>query len=624
MEKNDLYDVVIVGAGIAGALMAQELVKAGKQVLILEAGPHPDDALAGYLDNFYKSWIKLPESPYPPQGLNATQTADPSKQCAPRATSAAIGAWPRLNDPNHEQQIDTMNEQSYLVYPYESMLPFLSTNERIYGGTTWHWLGTCLRLLPNDFKTKTLYDQGRDWPLDYDTLMPYYRVAEEALGVAANVEDQTYHGVYFEPGYTYPGNNGKRIPPTFSDQCLDDGMKGLILFEQPISMTSTPQARKLCYGSTSCIPICPMGPMLGKYNATLTLDALGNIQTKGKVTIISQAVVTRVLIDPATDKVSGIEYQPYDDPGMAPTQPRDTVHGKVYVLAAHAIETAKLLLMSRTDKFPNGVANSSDQVGRNLMDHVVYLGWGLMDKPNYPYRGPRSTSGIENLRDGPFRKDWAAFRVDVGNEGWGWADNDPMTLVCDLIEGTNQSQLNPCGRKLFGDGLVQELNAKLTRQVRFCYLVEQDPDPENRITLSTTYTDGLGLPRPEISYKLSDYTMKGFVKAQEVTEKVFEKAGIKNYTQFTDVTGFPAFEYHADDGKEYKFNAFGAGHIVGTYRMGEDKSDSVVDSYQRSWDHSNLFLLGSGTFPTIATGNPTLTIAALTFRTAEQIIKDLG
>jgi len=247
-----------------------------------------------------------------------------------------------------------------------------------------------------------------------------------------------------------------------------------------------------------------------------------------------------------------------------------------------------------------------------------------MDKPCYPFRGPRSSSGIESLRDGPFRKDWTAFRVDVGNEGWGWADNDSATIVSDLVDGTNLSQINPCGRKLFGEDLVQELNDKLTRQVRFCYLVEQDPDPENRITLSKQYTDALGLPRPEIRYKLSDYTMAGFVQAQKVTEQVFDKVGIRNYTRFSDAPGFPAFEHRAADGKTYRFNAFGAGHIVGTYRMGSDPKTSVADSFQRSWDHPNLFLLGSGTFPTIATSNPTLTLAALTYRTAEQIIKDLG
>jgi len=621
-STDSTYDVVIVGAGLAGALLAEKLAANNKRVLILEAGPNPKDPGSSwpdrqdYRDNFFKAWLKLPESPYPPMGPNSTTPADPAAQCAPRATSAALGGWPRLGDPMREQKIEAVNRQSHLVYPPETMLPFLSTYERAFGGTTWHWLGTCLRMLPNDFKVQSLYGRGIDWPLDYDTLMPYYRQAEAALLVAADVADQTYHGIHFEPDYKYPGNDNQRIPPTYSDQCLDAGMQGLTLYGQAMGMTSTPQARKACPGSNSCIPICPVGM---KYDATRTLNQLD----KDKVTIVTQAVATRVSVD-SSGRVNGIEFQQYDDPGRRPAGARKTATGKIYVLAAHAIETARLLLLSSTPTLPKGVANSSDQVGRNLMDHVVYLGWGLMDKPCYPFRGPRSSSGIESLRDGAFRKDWAPFRVDVGNEGWGWADNDPATIVSDLVDGTNFSQINPCGRKLFGQDLVQELNDKLTRQVRFCYLVEQDPDPENRVTLSSQYTDGLGLARPEIRYWLSDYTMAGFVKAQEVTEKVFSKAGIKNYTRFSDAPGFPAFEYRTNDGTTYRFNAFGAGHIVGTYRMGTDSKTSVVDSYQRSWDHPNLFLLGSGTFPTIATSNPTLTIAALTFRTAESILADLG
>jgi choline dehydrogenase-like flavoprotein len=616
---RDSYDVVIVGAGVAGALLAEELAKKNKRVLILEAGPRPNDNdRQTYVNNFYTAWLKLPESPYPPLGPDSSTSADPATQCAPRATSAALVDWPRLGDPRRPEKIEAVNEKSHLTYPPDTMLPFLSTYERLYGGTTWHWLGTCLRMLPNDFRTRTLYGRGRDWPLDYDALMPCYRRAEAALLVAASVDDQKYHGVHFEPGYKYPGNGGDRIPPTYSDQCLDSGMQGLTLYGQVMKMASTPQARYLCPGNNSCIPVCPAA---SKYDATRTLGQLDN----DKVDIVTQAVATAVRVD-STGKVTGIEFQRYDDPGRRPTTTRETAVGKIYVLAAHAIETARLLLLSRTSELPNGVANSSDQVGRNLMDHVVYLGWGLMDKDNrnYPFRGPRSSSGIESLRDGPFRKDWAAFRVDVGNEGWGWADNDPATIVQDLVDGTNKSQLNPCGRKLFGEGLVRELNDKLTRQVRFCYLVEQDPDPENRVALSKRYTDGLGLWRPEIRYRLSDYTMAGFVKAQEVTEQVFNKAGVRNYTRFTDEVGFPAFEYRAADGRKDRFNAFGAGHIVGTYRMGSQKTDSVVDSYQRTWDHPNLFLLGSGTFPTIATSNPTLTIAALTYRTAEKILKDLG
>src|SRR5262249_6907179 len=94
--------------------------------------------------------------------------------------------------------------------------------------------------------------------------------------------------------------------------------------------------------------------------------------------------------------------------------------GKAYVLASHAMENPKLLLQSKSDAFPNGIANRSDQVGRNLMDHPLYLSWALAPagKPAFPYPGPLTAAGIERLRDGEFRNFRAAFRMEIGNEGW--------------------------------------------------------------------------------------------------------------------------------------------------------------------------------------------------------------
>ncbi|HLX28005.1 MAG TPA: hypothetical protein VKV24_05900 [Casimicrobiaceae bacterium] len=100
---------------------------------------------------------------------------------------------------------------------------------------------------------------------------------------------------------------------------------------------------------------------------------------------------------------------------------------KVYFLAAHAIEIPKLLLMSRGPNAPNGVTNSSDQVGRNLMDHPVQLSWPLTESPVYPYRGPMSTSGIENPRAGDWRATGPAFRIEIGDDGWSWPTGAPAS-----------------------------------------------------------------------------------------------------------------------------------------------------------------------------------------------------
>jgi choline dehydrogenase-like flavoprotein len=166
--------------------------------------------------------------------------------------------------------------------------------------------------------------------------------------------------------------------------------------------------------------------------------------------------------------------------------------------------------------------------------------------------------------------------------------------------------------------LVARLNEKFTRQFRCGFLIEQTPDLDNRVVLSSDYKDGLGLPRPQISYNLSDYTRRGFVAAHRMKELLFRKMGLTDFTKIApeDPTSFE----EEIDGKPVALNYVGAGHIMGTCRMGNDPKSSVVDKFQRSHDHKNLYLVGSSTFPTGATANPTLTLAALSLQTAKHIL----
>jgi choline dehydrogenase-like flavoprotein len=146
--------------------------------------------------------------------------------------------------------------------------------------------------------------------------------------------------------------------------------------------------------------------------------------------------------------------------------------------------------------------------------------------------------------------------------------------------------------------------------------VEQSPDPKNQVTLSSA-TDALGLPRPRITYNLSDYTKQGIAAAFRLKKLIFKKLGAEDFTKTAD--GDPVGFDQQIEGETVRLTYGGAGHVMGTYRMGNDPKTSVVDSFQRSHDHPNLYLVGSGTFPTVGTANPTLTQSALALRTAERI-----
>ncbi|MGR3964889.1 GMC family oxidoreductase [Pseudomonas sp. 910_23] len=608
-QNIETADVIVVGAGMAGSVMAYQLGLAGLKVLVLESGPAIPPNRSEYLERFYTAVLKAPESPYPPEQSEQT----PAKQFAPRATIQDL-ITAGSDDPNKLQK-------SYLVQTGKQL--FASTYERVGGGTMWHWMGTALRLLPNDFRMQSKYKVGVDWPISYDDLQTAYCRAEEEMGVSADVASQTYLGVTFPQGYQYSMHG---IPPSLVDQGVGKAVDGTQYQGITLKVRQTPagrnsqndNGRRVCAGNTSCTPICPIQ---AKYDATVTM---AKALDTGNVRILYQCVASQVQVDD-NNGVTGIDFIQYQNNG---TRQNGKAQGKRYVIAAHAIETPKLLLNSASPDRPNGVANSSGQVGKSLADHPVYLAWGLMPegKPLFPFRGPLSTSGIEDMRDGPFRSQRAAWRIEIGNEGWNWSANDPYATVCDFIDGTNEGGANPDKKTLSGVELVRQLNSVLTRQFRLAFLIEQvEKDPDKalcRVERAKGFTDGLGLTRPQIAYELSDYTKEGFKQARLAATYIITK--LMGATELTNLNpelkpgSQTVFEH---GGQNYAF--YGAGHLMGTYRMGSDRRYSVVDKDQRSWDHPNLFLVGDGVFPSTGTANPTLTITALTFQAADVVASDL-
>jgi choline dehydrogenase-like flavoprotein len=590
------YDVVIVGAGISGSILAKQLARQGRKVLILEAGTDKAFEYEGYrtnLDSYYMANAKVPNAPYPANGN------------APQPDVLDVGS----TDP-------AADSRGYLVQ--QGPQPFKSDYPRQGGGTTLHWLGTCLRMLPQDFEMRSRYGVGLDWPISYEDLKPYYEMAEREIGVSADVEDQAelmqMLGAgedYFGPDYVYPMH---RIPLSHSDQVFSNRLGDYSIDYDgrpyPLRVTSTPQGRngmpnkaypggytpvgavgnpdlgQRCQGNSSCVPICPVQ---AKYNALKTLSAA--VET-GNVDVVTQAVASQLKLDGA-GRVTEVVYKTYADP-KSNAYDVCSANGTVFVLASHVVENVKLLLAS-------GIG--SDATGRYLMDHPVLLNWGLIDEVLGTFRGPGSSAGIESVRGGDFRTRRAAFRVEIDNWGWNWAANAPYSTVDTLVHQQG----------LFGTALRNSLFDQVQRQVRFGFLIEVPPDPANRITIADAYRDRIDNFRPVINFDLPDYTKAGIAEARRTCEQLFGRLNIQDHTVYAE-SDPGHFQWQ---GIGYTWQ--GAGHYIGGHVMGTERSRSVVDSNQKVWDHDNLWLVGCGNMPTEGTSNPTLTMAALTFRAAESI-----
>lgn len=615
------YDAIVVGSGWSGSLVARHLGRQGWRVLVLEAGNGGTDTWAGYQDSlrtYHQAVAKVPNSAY--RRNKAAPFPD------------VLDLRPQKGDPGY-----TANGYFVQTGP----LPYGTDYLRALGGAGMHWLGATPRMLPEDYATRTSYQYGLDWPIGAKELDPHLRAAEHLIGVAGDGAEQHALGVVPQPGYAYPM---KQIPPSYQDdrfrkkldgKKVKDEVAGGLDFEmkvyglpqgrnstpnpwfddgkgyRPRGAVGLPNYGERCVGNASCVPICPVqaksSPLRVQQDFT------------DSVHFATRCVVSRVLPGRG-DAVRGVEFREYGDPAT-PVSEAYTAEADIVVLAAHSIQNAVILLAS-------GMADSSGNVGRHLMDHPTLLAWARMNDGSVgAFRGPGHTSGLEAFRFGPGRADRAPFRVEIGNWGWGWSSGAPQSNVARQLRigGDTHGEILPDG--MFGPVLRHWLGDEVGRQVQLQIAVEQHANPSNRVTIDPRkYRDGMGHPRPVIHYDLDDHVKNGLYAARLASQKLFALLGATDHSQYGPVDGVAPighFRHAAPGMPELDLQYNGAGHGAGTHIMGELPSSSVVDSYQRTHDHPNLYAVGCGSMPSLGTSNPTLTMSALALRSAEQIHRDL-
>jgi choline dehydrogenase-like flavoprotein len=437
------------------------------------------------------------------------------------------------------------------------------------GGNTWHWTARCSRFEDEEFKLKSTHGVGVDWPISYADIEPYYVEAEHAMGVtapstgaSASRRSKPTPMQDFEWPYFYTLMRETLAP------------YGLIVETEGFARNAREyDERPACQGNNMCWPLCPIG---AQYSGIVHIDkarALG-------VEVRSQSLVTRFEVN-NDRRVARAWYR-------RPDGSSGRVTANAFLIAANGMETPKILLASADETAPSGIANSSDQVGRNFMDHASVKSRLISKDPVFPGRGPIAFGRIRQSSDRSYRRNRAAWGLGIENR---MSVDEIAGLV--LREG------------LAGEALDRALRSRAMRAFGLFSEVESLPDPNSRISLDWQRRDSAGQPRMRVKFDISDYTSRGLDSAAGMHDAVAAKIGVSQ-------------------GETLKGVYFGH-HPAGAARMGNDPRASVVNPFCRSHDHPNLYLAGSCVFPTLGGENgPTLTIAALALRTADAILAARG
>lgn len=519
-------DVCIVGTGVAGALVGYRLASAGHSVVFLEAGER------------FEAGSRLGRMEF-----------------AIRSDTPDTRVWD-MGGPRDRYTTDGSVEY-----------PLNDARVKGVGGTTLHWQGNTPRFHEVDFELDTRHGLGVDWPLGYDDLSPYYTAAESELGVAgtAGPGDPPREADYPLPAF----------PKRYSDGLLVEACErlGISTRDTPQARNSVPyDGRSQCLGFSTCLPVCPSG---AKYSADVTVRKAEEAGAR----VIDRARVVRL----EHDDEGAIVAAHYVTPDG--TEHRQAA--RHFVLAAGAVETPRLLLLSASDAYPDGLANSSGAVGRYLMEHPVV--------------------GTVGRTDGPMDPEPIGFVTTISEAFYGY-DRGPGSFILEFRSDPPSVMDRALGRDPLGDVLSPAvwgddlLSGDFTnREVSINAQVEMLPRAENRVSLDAAKTDDLGNPVPNVSLSLSDHEREAFEFAFEVQADILAEMGATPVRR-TDPER-PAW----------------ARHLMGTARMGSDPDDSVVDGRLRSHDHPNLSVVGASVFPTGSAANPVLTISALALRAADDI-----
>ena len=558
METN--YDAIVVGTGISGGWAAKELCEKGLKTLVLERGPmvkHIEDYPTMNDDPWdYKTGDVITNETRKTQG----------KQSRTEYTTKESSKHFFVND---------------LEHPYNEIERFDWMRGYHVGGRSLTWGRQSYRLTDFDFEANIKEGIAIDWPIRYKDLAPWYNYVEGYIGVSGqNVGlPQFPDGNYLKPMELNCVEDHLResISKNYKDRILTIGRTAIIT-----EGTKPGLGRMSCQYRARCMRGCPFGAYFSSNSSTLPAA-----EKTGNMALRPNSIVHEVIYDSNNKKASGVR--------VIDTETKKTYefNAKVIFLCASAVASTSILMQSKSDAFPNGLGNSSDQLGRNIMDHHLDVGASAKtDDFKSQYYFGRRNNGIyiprfRNIGGSTNRKD---FLRGYGYQGGGsrnaWTDK-----VTELSYGTEfKKEILKPGIWSIGLGGFGEVL----------------PYEDNRMTLDYEKLDNWGLPTVTFNatIKENELNMRKDMKQQAM--EMLENAGFK------DVEGH-------DDAY-----AIGLGiHEMGTARMGHDARSSVLNKYNQVHEVPNVFVTDGSAMTSAGNVNPSLTYMALTARAADHAVKEL-
>jgi choline dehydrogenase-like flavoprotein len=523
VSREPQADVLIIGSGASGAALSWRLSGHGAKVVCLEQGTWVDRS-------------RLPKA-------HGDWEVRGRRYWAPNPT---VRRWPA------DYPVASEGDDPIDVYMYNAV-----------GGSQIGFAGNYWRFAPSDFKVKSLDGVGADWPLSYEDLAPYYTINEAEVGVAGLAGDPC--------GPERPPLPNPPAPLGRPGQLLVDAYEKLGWYWWPTEQSITTEAyrgRPACDNRGWCTFGCPQGSL-----STADLTYWPGARKNG-VELRTNSRVREIMLGP-DGRAVGARY--YDQDGVL-----REARAAVVVVACGGLGTPRLLKMSTSTAHPDGLANSSGLVGKNLMVHVQSFAVGHFNEPVDGWNGTwGGTVSTRQFYETDPARGYARGFIMSGCRGW-----SPLNLAL---------QIAP-----WGSGHHAAFDERINHEISLYLCGEDLPEESNRVELDWGHLDDFGMPGVRTHHALNENSRSLGADMIAHGRQVLEAAG-------------------ANSVRDFGLAPIWGWHLLGTARMGTDPDMSVTDSFNRAHDVPNLFIADASSMPSSGGVNPSSTIQALALRCADHI-----